>query len=237
MASQKIIIPNQFFGLGDVIFEQTLIHDIIAPGDKVIWPVNSSFVEGLNRAYPDFAFVDMNVLRLNYDRKDFYEMNGVSVLPLRWADSILKLPYHMCMKSKYMLYDKDWHDWQRKAMWQRCPDKEQALQEKLGLLEGEEYNLINKYFRTDSSGIADITVDNGLRNINMSSLAGFSLFDWATIIEQAAEIHTVGTSILYVLEMLELKAKQVDMYVRKPDEKDFRNTEYLMRSHEYVKHL
>lgn len=233
----KIIIPNQFFGLGDIIFEQTLVRELMKPEDRVVWPVNGIFVDALNRAYPDFTFVDMNVLRLNYDRKDGYEMNGMSILPLRWADGIVKVPYYMCMKSKYMLYNKNWEDWKRHAMWQRDTAKEQALYEALGLKDGEQYNLINKYFRTDFSGVADINVGNSLRNIEMTAYEGYSLFDWTKVIEQATEIHTVSTSIIYMLELLKLKALQVDLYVRKPDEKDFRNVDYILQSHKYVQHL
>lgn len=232
-----IVIPNQTFGLGDIIFEHTLVRELVTNEDRVIWPVSPALTEGLNRAYPDFTFVDMNVLRLNLERKEEFEMNGSRILPLRYADMILKVPYHMCMKSKYMLYGKNWEDWKRQAMWQRDTAKEQALYDALELKEGEQYNLINRYFRTDFSGVADINIDNGLRNIDMQSYQGFSLFDWAKVIESATQIHTVSTSIIYILELLTVKALQVDLYLRKPDEKDFRNAEYILQSHKYVQHL
>ena len=232
-----IVIPNQWFGLGDIIFEHTLIRELVTNEDRVIWPVSSVLTEGLNRAYPDFTFVDMNLLRLNIERKEEFEINGMRVLPLRYADYILQLPYHMCMKAKYMLYGKNWEDWKRQAMWRRDPAREQALYDALGLKEGEQYNLINKYFRTDFSGIAEINIGNGLRNIEMQAYQGFSLFDWAKVIEEATQIHTVSTSIIYILELLQLKALQVDLYLRKPDEKDFRNVDYILQSHKYVQHL
>lgn len=231
-----IIVPNQFFGLGDIIFEQTLVRNMLKEGDKVIWPVAPAFTEGLNRAYPDFIFMDMNVLRLNMERKDEYEMNGARVLPLRYADYICKVPYHMCMKSKYMLYNQPWEQWKDKAMWTRDEQKEKALFEALCLKDGESYNLINRFFRSDCTGNAAIEVSNGNKNIEMQPYKGFSLFDWAYVLENATEIHTVSTSIIYVLELLALKAAQVDLYLRIPDEKDFRNIDYLLNSHKYILH-
>lgn len=76
-----MIIVNQYFGLGDIIWEQTLVK-AIADVKPVIWPVMPQFVEGLNRAYPDITFVDMNLLKLDYNRNYEYEFAGAKILPM-----------------------------------------------------------------------------------------------------------------------------------------------------------
>lgn len=225
------IVPNQFFGLGDVIFEQTLVRYF---GDKILWPVESQFVEGLNRAYPDITFIDKALLNINYEAKDEYTYDDLKVLPLRWADSILKVPYSDCMKSKYMLYGKDWTKWQDKAMWVRDGRKEEELCRAINI--PAQYNLVNTTFGSQSQLNIPIVVNNGLPTIHMKAVAGYSLFDWAKVIENATHIHTVSTSIVYLLELLYLKAKTVNIYPRKPIEQDLRNVAYILTSHDYKLH-
>lgn len=229
-----MICPVQKWGLGDIIYEMTLVKLFNAP---VTWVVEPAFFVGLQRAYPEITFTTQPPYGYDDTKRNEYEVNGCKFLPLRWADVILNVPYTHCMKAKYMLYGLDWRIWRDNAMWTRDAEQENALQAFLGISDGEHYNLINRTFRSNNTGKAAIIVENGLRNIEMSTLDGFSLFDWAKIIENATEIHTVSTSIIYILELLELKAECVDLYVRRPDEVDFRNIEYILERHKYVYHL
>ena len=68
--------------------------------------------------------------------------------------------------------------------------------------------------------------------MDMRNIDGFSLYDWAMVIEGAKEIHTVSTSILYILELLKVKPV-VNLYKRFPDEKDHRNYDYLLKNNKY----
>ncbi len=228
-----ITIPLQFFGIGDVIFTQTLVSEMSAGTNKILWPVESQFVEGLNRAYPYITFVDKRLVNIDHNKKDDYIINGARVLPLRWADTNLNLPFSACMKAKYMYYQKDWTQWREKAPWMRCTSNELALFDLLGLKPGDEYTLINRTYGSDSKLKVDIPVEG----IEMRTIESFSLFDWATVLEHATEIHTVSTSIIYILEMLpRLKAKEIHLYARKPHEIDFRNIDYILSVHKYVFH-
>ena len=231
-----IIVPNQFFGIGDVIWEQTLVRSL-AGNNKILWPVMPQFVEGLNRAYPDdMTFIDYNLLKLDYDRKDHYVAGDMSVLPLRWADHLLKVPYSDCMKSKYMMYGMDWEMWDDNAMWFQDSNKENELFQILGC-EPRCYQLVNVNFGSDSVHKINIPTHNMLPVVEMRTIPGFSLFDWTKVICNAAEIHTVSTSIIYMLEQLNILAKEVHLYPRKPHEHDFRNIEYIIKRHKYIKHL
>lgn len=237
MKPNKILFPIQSFGLGDFIFEMTLIREFIKEGYKVIWGVKEQFVEGLNRAYPDVTFVSENLLNIDYNNKRDYEENGVRYLPLRWTDSLCGVPYKFCMKSKYQFFNRDWEDWNTNAQYERDFKKEHDLFLRvLGLKVGEKFNLINTRFTTQEVGIVPIQVNNGLRNIEMSTIEGFSLFDWSLVIEYAETIHTVSTSIIYILELLELADKEVHIYVRRPNEQNHQNYEYILRRHNYILH-
>lgn len=225
------VIPNQYFGKGDVIFVQSLVKHV-ANGNKVLWPVMAQFVEGLNRAYPHITFIDVNGCGFDLTRQEQYEVTHpvygeCIVLPIRFAGDMLKLLYNEVMAAKYQMYGLDWREWRNNAMWQRDKKKEKALRKVVG--KGD--IVINRFFRSDSSGCAQIDA----KGIEMSTIEGFSLFDWCGILEEAKEIHTVSTSIIYLLEMLPITS-EIHLYKRIPDEHDFKNVEYLLQRHKYILH-
>jgi hypothetical protein len=96
---------------------------------------------------------------------------------------------------------------------------------------------VNKYFGSFSQLEADIQANTDLPIIEMRTIPGYSLFDWAAVIEKADQVHTVSTSIIYILEQLELGQKPIHLYLRKPIEQDFRNVDYILTSNYYLPHL
>jgi hypothetical protein len=220
-------IVNQFFGIGDVVFSMGAIRHF---DDKVLWPVLPEYVEGLNRAYPDVTFVDYTLLKIDYERKDRYLLNGADVIPLRWQDS----PLTRCMALKFEYFGLDWRDWKTGAMWKRDYEKESALLAHLNITDGDEFALINVNFGCWSkaglksgSSKAYVGVSTSLRQVTLDFIPGFSLFDWAGVIERASYIASVSTSLLYLLELLELKASEVHLFPRLPYETNFANVSYI----------
>ncbi len=61
-----MIVPIQKWGIGDIIFEMTLVRAFKEP---VRWVVEEQFIDGLQRAYPDIGFVvdNFNVRSFGYD--------------------------------------------------------------------------------------------------------------------------------------------------------------------------
>jgi len=222
------IFINQPWGLGDIIYCQTLANDWIAEGHKVTWGIFPQFVEQCNRAYPNVAFVDWRSVKIDYDRMDEHDSFGYRVVPLRHNVEIMNVPYSECMRSKYTMFNHDFNRWKEGAMWVRDERKERDLYllTDAFIHKGKGYNLINETFGSQSQLKANMYVNNGCHNIYMSTIGKYSLFDWALIIENASEIHTVSSSILYILEMLDLK-QPIHLYDRKPIEKGFANVDYL----------
>ncbi len=229
----KNLVINQKFGIGDVIFSMSAIRALKSVHRaNVLWPVIPEYVEGLTRAYPDIIFLDFNLVNLNWNRKDRYESGNLDVIPLCHQD----VPLIDCMKNKYNYFNMDWRQWKRNACYDRHFPHEISLIRHLGIEEGEKYNLLNTRWGCHSAAgfksgtyTADLQGhgDNGLRCIYMDAVPGYSLFDWSTVIERATNIFTVSTSLLYLLELLHLSAKEVHLYCRKPREKDFRNVDYI----------
>lgn len=227
----KLLI-NQFFGLGDCIFCMQLARTWIAEGHKVTWPVMPQFVDQLKRAYPDVEWLDYTTVKCNYERKEEHDWNGYRVVPLRWNVQIMNVPYTECMSSKYSMFGLDWQDWRKGAMWQRDEDKEVEL---LKILGGSKwpYELKNEIFSSDARMRIAIPYKPKTLTINMGPIEGYSLFDWALILERATEIHTVSTSIIYILEMLDIKCP-IYIYKREPIEKSHDNYSYILKSHNYI---
>ena len=230
-----VIVLSQYFGLGDILFCIPIARHYIAKGHKVVWAVNGNFVD-LNKHFPDITFIDTTLLNVNHEVKTEQQLNGARVIPLRWSDQIMKRPFKEVMRNKYDMLGLDWRMW-RKCEWVRdTANEEKLFSEVLGLKKGEKYNLINTRFRTNESGHIKIDVKNNYRNVEMRTIDGYTLLDWGKVIENATTIHTVSTSINYVIELLTTKAEQIHLYVRKPDERDFSFIDYLLTKN-YVRHL
>lgn len=227
-----IYFPLQAFGIGDIIFCNTLVRKLAA-GDKILWGCEGHFADGLNRAYGDITFIDKSMMNIDYNRRDDYILNGVRVLPLRWSDVNAGVPYDRCMSQKYLNYGVDYNTWTDQAMWNRDKEKEVELMRVLGIEEGMDFTLVNRFFGSNSQLVAPIKE----KGIEMCTVEGFSLFDWSGIIERASAIHVVSSSIIYLTELLNLKAPAVHLYRRAPIESDFRNVEYLLKRQNYILHL
>jgi hypothetical protein len=230
------IILNQPFGVGDFLFCLSIANDFIDDGYKVIWPVESCYAP-LSKHFPGITMLDKALLNIDYERKDEYELNGVRVIPLRFSDSLCKVPYTQCMQSKYLFFNEDWHTWKDKVIIKRSVWNEKKLySEVLGLHPDEKYNLISQTFGLRASHGVTINVDNGLRNVYMSVIDGFTLIDWLTVMENATTIHAVASSNIYLFELFDMKAEKIDLYIRRPIERNHDNYSYILEKRNYVFH-
>jgi hypothetical protein len=233
----KTAMISQFSGWGDCIFAQGVAQHFIKDGYEVVWPVNNQMVLGLQRAYPKINWVPESLVKPTlFDIKEDCIVDDVRILPIRWSERIVNEPVKYWMKTKFQLFGLDYKNWKQAAMFKRCGKREVKLYYEIYELEkGEKFNLINTAFRNDSSKSVNVVVDNGLRNIVMGYHEGYSLFDHALLIERAANIHVANSSIFYLLELLDLSAKEVHLYERTGDEVGFPHVDYLMTKN-YILH-
>lgn len=241
------IAPLQYFGLGDIIFCQTLANNWIDEGHKVVWGVLPQWVEGLQRAYPCVEWVDYKSLPIYYNRREEYDTAGYRVVPLRWSVEICNAPYKDCMKTKYRIFGLSWSAWKNGARWIRDIENERELYElKLSLyaktkdIPKVKYNLIHQQFGSDTEYRRQIIVNNGLPNVYVEELPGFSLFDWALLYECATTIYAVSSSNIYLMEMLDLSAKEIHLYKRdrwingKLYTEPHSHYDYILQNHKYI---
>jgi len=232
------IIINQPFGAGDVIFCQSIAKEFVRKGHNVIWPVMPIYAP-LAKHFPQITMIDKTLINIDYNRNDEYEYNGVNVIPLRFSDSICKVPYTQCMQSKYLLMDMDWREWKRDCDIKRDIVNEFKLFKELGLdkLTGG-YNLISEQFQTGGTRSFEIPkqdYDNGLPNIKMSFKEGFTLIDWLTVWENATNIFSVASSNIYLFELFSITCP-IHLYVRRPNEQNHNNYSYLLTKDNYILH-
>jgi hypothetical protein len=213
---------NQYFGLGDILFCEPIARHFYNEGkNQIFWPIMDRFMWLTDYIkYIDFVPssscpIDYESLHLGLTNTDVY------FVPLRFANPIVRKlkpheeePYHM-MLDKYRMLGLPEDMW-KTFKWERNLKKENKLYNLL--VKDKNYILINSKW---SNGEVPIETDSTFQIINMNILDGFTLFDWAKIIENASEIHTVATSNLFLLETLNLKANKVNIYPRKPRENNF----------------
>lgn len=215
----KILI-SQPFGCGDVIYSMQLARIWIEQGHSITWPVFPQFVSQLQRAYPFITFVDWQTIPAPYDCRDEIDWNGYRYIPLRWANEIMGQPYDRCMANKFELFNLPFSDWRKGAMWERDGLKERRL----SLAFGASTNIVvNRTYGSDGKMRVNVPYNDG--DILMVPSAEYSLFDWAAVLENATEIHTVSTSIIYPLEMLDITCP-IHLYARPTDPK-FSQVSYL----------
>lgn len=227
---KKKALILQSFGLGDVIFSQSIANHYMSIGYEITWPVKPIFLDQVKSAYPKINWIPEGRTPVNMRTKAMGERNGYHVLPIRFSDTIMRVPYKEVMKAKYYMVGLDWQTWRDHAMWVRAEEKENSLIEELGA-KGD-YCLVNSNFTTKNKR-RDVKPKTDLPIIEMDYLDGYSLFDWAKVIENAKEIHTVSTSIIYMMEMLKLRCAP-HIYVRRPIESNHDFYSYILQKNQYV---
>ena len=228
---EKKIIINQFNKIGDILVSIPASKELIRMGYKVCYPMYHHML-GLKYHFPSIEFIDKNDLIIDYDCRELC-VNGLNlIVPLRYSNNIINNGIRIFgLRSKTELYNKYFglgldKDFWRTLNWDRNLDKEKELMNKLGVEDGEKYNLINEFYAGGYKRI--ITVQNRYKNIYMDKVEGFDILDWSHVIENAETIHTVVTSLLIITEVLSTRAKELHLYKR-PHEPDMENVKHLIK--------
>lgn len=222
--TEKYVI-NQFQGLGDILFLVPMVRALITEGNTVIWPIADHYFN-IAKHFPDIHMVKKSAYSfLPYETKGIVETQFGRMLPYRFAIEILGRGMIDCMKSKYEMYGHNHNMW-RSLTWKRDYKSETILTEMVGA--SGKYILVNRHFASADRNLkVNPIIDSDLPIIEMRTIEGFSLIDWCSIIENATEIHTANTAILYILEMMYLKMP-IHFYKRGLwGEKGYEHTESL----------
>jgi len=228
MDNIQIKIPLQSYGLGDIIFCMSIINKWINDGCHVIWSVEPVYLP-IAKHFPWIILIDKNLLNINYNIKETVTTGNAKIIPLRWSNDIQKVSYDFVMSSKYDMMDLNWKEWKKGFSCNRDYESEHKLYfDVLGLQLNEKYNLISEHYQTAGKIHSPLHVDNGLKNVQMKFINGFTMFDWLTVMQNATTIHAVASSNIYLFELYEMDAKEIHLYPRKPEENNHDHYKYLL---------
>jgi hypothetical protein len=190
--------------LGDILFTVKIAEELSKKGE-VYWYISPVFWEsGVSRVITS-ANIGPDVPR-----------NIPDATYINLCD-LTERPDPDVMTKKYDSVGIDWSDWKDYLKYNRDYDNENELKEFLGISDGDRYILVNERYGINQ-------VHNGVKNtipkdydgkiIEMNIFNEATIFDWCGVFENAEEIHTVDTSMQYVLETLDLKASRIVAHPR-----------------------
>jgi hypothetical protein len=218
------IVVNQFFGLGDILFIEPIyryLHDL---GLEVIAPVQDDYI-WISDNIKYVKFKKMSEFNIDYEKFEFGLLSeNMAYLPIRFSDQIFRnLPPHDVSASRYWMSDKyrvlglDVKKWLDIKI-SRDLKKENMLKEII--LDGiTEYDFCNSLYQNSKDidlKLEDI-VKTDLPVISMRKIEGFGMVDWCGIIENARKVHTVSTSLIYMIQSIYTNNKEYHIYPRGAD--------------------
>jgi len=198
------LIIDQPGSLGDILFIQKIIH-VLSNDYQVYHPVNHTFWN---------AGIDQ-VINPAICGPNIQLPSEASVY--KCSDYIKNNPYDV-MTSKYQGIGMDWGDWSDYLKYDRNYEREDTLRKILGIEKGEPFIFVNPYYSVykPMNGVLNqIPEDYDGKVIYMKpDIPGGKIFDWCWVFENAEELHSVDTSIHYVIETLDIKAKKLTIHPR-----------------------
>lgn len=224
---KKKCLIYQPLGLGDIIWILPIVDIIIDGGYEVYFPVNSVYYDMVSEYIKKQNLIwvkedDKFPLKKYYGQIDVVDTEGELYLPIRYADRY----FLNCstMISKYYLLSIPIGDWRKSFSLERNYEREKKLIETYQLK--EDYILVNKSFGTEYQN-RELEINSNKKvhymNIEEDRKNKFHLFDWIGALENASEIHTVETSLCFLIDKYCLTNK-IHMYEKRKNEE--KNTFY-----------
>lgn len=230
MKKRTTAMISQAFGIGDILFIQKMILRYASLGFRVVVPIEDRLSwmryylvprEGveyplLSKRKGEWLGTFQNAdafLKLSHAaatdkttelyKKPIYfkgdtEEDSFVFLPIASSYELLS---GKMMPAKYDYVGMEFSDWPRYVDLKRRPLVEQELYyEVLGLKDDSRYTLVN-----ENSSRSKITLPVSGNVVHLREIDGFSLFDWSMVIEKAAQIVTIDTSLVILTEVLKQK--------------------------------
>jgi hypothetical protein len=238
----KYALIQQPAGLGDILFTLKIafkINEKYKP-EQIIWPICNEYIDIMKYiVVPDnLKFVREDS---NFIGKEYYNRFTTTITQ---TEDFIHIPLqHSCeatygffnfqqnLYSKYSYVGLNYEGWNEYVKLNRDYKKEDELYN-LKVTE-EPYILVNRNYGTNPQGRQDINLPHNKHIIELNYTEGYNLFDWLKIIERADEVHTLQTSLAYLLDIIH--KENVYIYHRTVKRSDILNTD--QNSFEYCKKI
>ena len=214
----KTCLIYQPLGLGDIFWVQQIVDTIINDGYTIYYPVGEVYYKIVSKYITKKNLIwvketDDFPLKEYYGQINVHQNNDELYLPLSYADRYI--PNASVMASKYYFLAVPIGDYRKHFKINRNYERENKLIEKYGLF--DDYILVNNSFGTEAQK-RDIVIQSDLKvhymNIEQDRNNKFNIFDWIMALENAQEIHTVETSLCYLIDKYCLNNK-IHMYEKR----------------------
>ena len=232
----KTIIFNQFRGIGDILFLMNIAKMYHNVGYKIVLPVLPQFLN-LQKHFDYVKFVNKDTYKMDYESKEFYHDKDKIIIPFRFALEILGIEkYEKCMRSKYDLINLDFEKWRNYEIVRDLEAEENVYIRNIGSFKGD-YCFLNKNFLSHGEECkAKFELPEKMKIVEMQIMKKYTMIDWAKVICNSKEIHVVSTGLMFLLEILPIKAKKIHVYKRLPFENNHQYYDYLFKNHKYIYH-
>ena len=246
MSNEKVCIINQPAGLGDILWIQPIVDDISNRGFKVLYPVCEQYLQPLKDRVTtrnsNFCSVeDVEKYDVWGGREPVIE-DDFEYWPFDHIWNRPELSQYDVMEKKYRFYQDVTGrevecDWQNSVFLDRNKEGEDKYYEQL--VGGEErYIWVNNTYGTPpNTAVRPMEIQwDGHVVVNNGDIP---IFDTLKIIENAEQVHTVETSFCYLIDLLNTKTDDINMYSRKTSTCEVVGLEYTDKlfSREWRKHV
>lgn len=219
-------------GLGDIIWLQPMIDNLIADGYVVHYPVIDLYYDMLKNQLQKDNLIWLRESE-EFPLKSFYgthkpQSNENDIyLPISFANYYL--PKCSVMISKYYYMNMPLVNWHKHVNIKRNETRETNLIKSYNIDLSKPFALVNMTYGTPPNHVTRaIKTPPKMEQIVYMSFEkdkenGFTLFDWIGVIEKATEIHSVETALCYLIDIYS-KTNNIFMYEKRRAEEH--NTYY-----------
>lgn len=215
----KPVIIFQPGMLGDLLFVQKIVKAYAADGRRVILPVlqKHAWVYDALVMPPN---VETPVMETEFEFRDdiLFMADKIAPGPIDCpAYTFLSLFFswryapERTMELKYQIAGMPMDDWADHVELRRDLAKEEALFKQLGLDDGAPYALINEHGSQRQISFPHKAPE---KEVRLQIIDGYTLVDWSTVIERAARIATIDTSLALLVEILKVKDRPLHIVSR-----------------------
>lgn len=226
----KLCLIKQPAGIGDIFFCQKIAKAMMSQGYQIIWPLRSD-ITWIRDYIRDIYFPSVDDV---FPGKEIFDTAAGFAIEetgafISIATADLTHNDGKIMSSKYSMLGIDFSDWQDYFHFDRNLDKENELYYNvLGLTDDAEFIFINNLYNTDIKNSNLFSENNfDLPVVELKIIDGFTLFDWCKVLERAKKIHTINTSINYIIEVIDTLYDEYVIYAH--DERNKSEIDYLFK--------
>ncbi|MET3667018.1 hypothetical protein [Caulobacter sp. 1776] len=206
--------------VGDLFFIQKIVKTYAATGRRVIMPVlrKHSWVYDTLVMPPNVETPILDDEAFDFRDEMLFLSDKIAMSPIE-GPNYTYLSLFFCwryapeqtMDLKYQIAGVPMDDWADHVELKRDRDKEERLFRELGLDDGVPYCLINE---TCSSRTLPFPHKAPEKEVRLRFVEGYSLVDWSTVIERAARIASVDTSLVLLVEVLKIRGAPLHVVSR-----------------------